>query len=100
MRLNKFLKSRKLLLLNIILVLYVSVNLIGGERGLISYFEKKKLYKHYTEQKKVVEEKTNYLEKRNDLLSTNLDLDYIDYLYRQKLKFGKENEKIIKINNY
>ena len=62
MRLNKFLKSRKLLLLNIILVLYVSVNLIGGERGLISYFEKKKLYKHYTEQKKVVEEKTNYLE--------------------------------------
>ena len=99
MRLNKFLKSRKLLLLNIILVLYVSVNLIGGERGLISYFEKKKLYKHYTEQKKVVEEKTNYLEKRNDLLSTNLDLDYIDYLYRQKFKFGKENEKIIKINN-
>ena len=38
-----------------------------------------------------------YLEKRNDLLSTNLDLDYIDYLYRQKFKFGKENEKIIKI---
>ncbi len=99
MRLNKFLKSRKLLLLNIVLVFYVTINLIGGERGLISFFEKNKLYKHYSEQKKAVEEKINYLEKRNDLLSTNLDLDYIDYLYRQKFKFRKENEKIIKINN-
>ena len=99
MRLNKFLKSRKLLLLNIILAFYVTINLIGGERGLISYFEKNELYKHYSEQKKKVEKKINYLEKRNDLLSTNLDLDYIDYLYRQKFKFGKENEKIIKINN-
>ena len=99
MRLNKFLKTRKLLLLNIVLLFYVTINLIGGERGLISYFEKNKLYKHYSEQKKFVEEKINYLEKRNDLLSTNLDLDYIDYLYRQKFKFGKENEKIIKINN-
>ena len=99
MRLNKFLKTRKLLLLNIVLLFYVTINLIGGERGLISFFEKNKLYKHYSEQKKAVEEKINYLEKRNDLLSTNLDLDYIDYLYRQKFKFGKENEKIIKINN-
>tara|TARA_Y100001958_G_C21140715_1_gene479502 strand:+ start:805 stop:1104 length:300 start_codon:yes stop_codon:yes gene_type:complete len=99
MRLNKFLKTRKLLLLNIILAFYVTINLIGGERGLISYFEKNKLYKHYSEQKKVIDEKINYLEKRNDLLSTNLDLDYIDFLYRQKLKFGKVNEKIIKINN-
>ncbi len=99
MRLNKFLKTRKLLLLNIVLLFYVTINLIGGERGLISYFEKNELYKHYSEQKKVVEKKINYLEKRNDLLSTNLDLDYIDYLYRQKFKFGKENEKIIKINN-
>ena len=99
MRLNKFLKTRKLLLLNIVLLFYVTINLIGGERGLISYFEKNKLYKHYSEQKKKVEKKINYLEKRNDLLSTNLDLDYIDYLYRQKFKFGKENEKIIKINN-
>ena len=99
MRLNKFLKTRKLLLLNVVLLFYVTINLIGGERGLISYFEKNELYKHYSEQKKVVEKKINYLEKRNDLLSTNLDLDYIDYLYRQKFKFGKENEKIIKINN-
>jgi len=99
MRLNKFLKTRKLLLLNIVLLFYVTINLIGGERGLISYFEKNELYKHYSEQKKKVEKKINYLEKRNDLLSTNLDLDYIDYLYRQKFKFGKENEKIIKINN-
>ena len=99
MRLIESLKKKKFILFNTFLSLYIGNNLIGGERGLISYFEKNKLYKHYSEQKKFVEEKINYLEKRNDLLSTNLDLDYIDYLYRQKFKFGKENEKIIKINN-
>ena len=93
------LKKNYFLLISIFLILYFFSNLLSGERGLISYFEKNKLYKHYSEQTKFVEEKINYLEKRNDLLSTNLDLDYIDYLYRQKFKFGKENEKIIKINN-
>ena len=43
MRLKKFLISNKLILLNIVLVLYVATNLIGGERGLVSYFEKKKI---------------------------------------------------------
>ncbi len=35
-------KSKKLLFLYIFLSLYLGINLIGGERGLISYFEKKK----------------------------------------------------------
>ena len=44
MRLIESLKNRKLVLLNIFLSLYIGINLIGGERGLISYFEKKNIY--------------------------------------------------------
>ncbi len=81
------------------LMFYVSINLIGGERGMVSYFEKKTLYKFYSDQNRNIQDQINFLEKRNSLLSTNLDLDYIDYLYRQKFKLGKKNEKIIKIDN-
>ena len=44
MRLIESLKKKKLILLNIFLTLYIGINLIGGERGLISYFDKKKIY--------------------------------------------------------
>ena len=45
MRLIESLKKKKFILLNIFLTLYIGINLIGGERGLISYFDKKKLFK-------------------------------------------------------
>ena len=51
MRLIKLLKTKKLILLNIFLTLYVGTNLIGGERGLISYFEKKNLEMKLSEKK-------------------------------------------------
>ena len=42
MSLINFFKTKKLLLLNIVLSIYIVTNLIGGERGLVSYYEKKK----------------------------------------------------------
>ena len=44
MRLFKSLKKKKFILFNTFLALYVGINLIGGERGLISFFDKKKIY--------------------------------------------------------
>ena len=41
MRLIESLKKKKFLLFNIFFTLYIGINLIGGERGLISYFDKK-----------------------------------------------------------
>ena len=41
--------------------------------------------------------KLNEFEKKNKLLSTNLNLDYVETLYREKLKFGKKEEIIIKL---
>ena len=43
---------------------------------------------------------TDYLDEidnKNNLLSVDMDLDYIDTLYREKLKFGKKNEILIKL---
>ena len=72
-------------------------NMIGGERGLISYYEKEKKQMILVEKKNVLSEKLNEFEKKNKLLSTDLNLDYVETLYREKLKFGKKEEIIIKL---
>ena len=51
MRLIESFKKKKLILLNIFLSLYVGINLVGGERGLVSYFEKKKYIKNLLKEK-------------------------------------------------
>ena len=97
MRLFNFLTKKKLLLLNILLTLYIATNMIGGERGLVSYYEKEKKQKNLIEKKSILSEKLNEFEKKNKLLSTNLNFDYVETLYRDKLKFGKKEEIIIKL---
>ena len=97
MRLFNFFIKKKFLLLNIFLALYIATNMIGGERGLISYYEKEKKQKNLIEKKKILTEKLNEFEKKNKLLSTNLNFDYVETLYREKLKFGKKEEIIIKL---
>ena len=97
MRLIESFKNKKLILINIFLTLYVGINLIGGERGLISFYEKNKLQKELiVKEKKLIEELKIY-DKKNELLSSNLDLDFIDTIYREKFKFGKKEEIIIKL---
>ena len=71
--------------------------MIGGERGLISYYEKEKKQQNLIKQEKVLIENLKDLEKKNRLLSTNLNFDYVDMIYREKLKFGKKEELIIKL---
>ena len=96
MRLFNFFKKKKLLLFNILLTLYIATNMIGGERGLVSYYEKEKKQINLIEKANLLSEKINDFEKKNRLLSTDLNLDYVDMIYREKLKVGKENEIIIK----
>ena len=100
MGIKKFINRRKFLLLNILLCIYVVTNLIGGERVLISYFSKKNIEKKMTLQKKNLKNELQILEKRNSLISKKKDSDYLDMLYRDKLKLGKDNEIIIKLKKY
>ena len=100
MRLKKFIFERKFLLLNIILSIYVATNLIGGERGLIAYFNKKNIEDLKVMQKRELIKNLNDIEKKNVLISVKQDKDFLDTHYREKLRFGKKDELIIRLNNY
>ena len=94
------LKKNYFLLIITFLIIYFFFNLLGGDRGLISYFEKKKIYKNLKTDQKELSDKIVSLEQKNSLLTENIDLDFIEVLIREKFMFGKEGETtyIIKDN--
>ena len=96
MRLIESLKKRKFILVNIFLTLYIGINLIGGERGLISYFNKKKIYEELEKKEITLTSEIDKLEHNISMLKNN-DLDYLDMLYREKFKYGTKDEIIIKL---
>ena len=65
--------------------------LFGGERGLISYFDKKNNYEKLIEEEKVLTAKLKDLDHKISLINKN-DPDYLDMLYRQKFNYVTENE--------
>ena len=87
-------KKNYFLLIATILFLYFFFNLLDGERGLVSFFEKKNILNQLKNEKIKVSKKIHELENKNLLLTDNLDLDYIETLIRQKFLFGKEGDKI------
>ena len=87
-------KKNYFVLIITFLFLYFFFNLFDGERGLISYFEKKGILTNLKDQKKALISKIEDLEFKNSLLSENLDLDYIETLIREKFLFSKKGEKI------
>ena len=92
-------KKNYFILISTILFLYFFFNLLDGERGLISYFEKKEFLENLKNEKIIIVNNINKLELKNSLLTDNLDLDYIEILIREKFLFGKKNEKIYLIRN-
>ncbi len=82
------------------LFIYFFFNLLGGDRGLISYLKKKDIYQELKIKKKDLQIKIQDLEHKNSLLTENIDLDFIEILIRDKFLFGKEGETtyIIKSN--
>ena len=72
---------------------------MSGERGLISYLEKKKNLNFLEIKEAKLIENIKEMELRNSLLSDNLDLDYIETLIRERFLFGNKNEKIYILKN-
>ena len=95
----KNIKKNYFILIFTILFLYFFFNLLDGQRGLISYFEKKTILEELNDEKIIITNKIDELEMKNSLLTDNLDLDYIEILIRQKFLFGKDGEKIYLIKN-
>ena len=96
MKLIESLKKKKFLLFNIFFTLYIAINLIGGERGLISYFDKKNTYEELMKEDKVLTANLRDLDHKILLINKN-DPDYLDMLYRQKFNYVTEDEIIIKL---
>ena len=94
------LKKNYFLLIVTFLFIYFFFNLLDGERGLISYIEKKDIYEQLQNDHNVLVNKIADLEHKNSLLTDNIDLDFIEILIREKFLFGKEGETtyIIKDN--
>ena len=90
----KRLKKNYFLVVSTFLILYFFFNLLSGERGFISYFEKKQILKNLQKQESLLINQIKDLDFKNSLLSDNLDLDYIETLIRERFLFGKKNEKI------
>jgi len=93
------LKKNYLLLISFFLIIYFFFNLLSGERGLISYLEKKQILNELKIKELSLIDQINDLDFKNSLLSDNLDLDYIETLIRERFLFGKKNEKIYIIAN-
>ena len=94
MRFVEIINKKKFTLISIFMILYVTLNLLDGERGLISYYEKQKVKEQLIQEKKTLITQLNLLEKKINLLTGKVNLDYIEMLYREKFMVGKPNEKI------
>ena len=98
MRFLKIINRKRFTLVSIFLCLYVILNFLDGERGLISYYEKQKLKDQLIQEKELLKIAFNSVEKKNNLLTDIIDLDYLEILYRKKFMIGKSSEKIYKNN--
>ena len=94
----KKLKKNYFLLISTFFIFYFFFNFMSGERGFISYLEKKDILKDLKLKEASLINNIEDLDFKNSLLSDILDLDYIETLIREKFIFGKKNEKIYIIN--
>jgi len=98
MRFVQIINQKKFTLITVFLFLYVLLNFLDGERGLISYYEKQKVKEQLMKEKKALTIKLATVEKKNRLLTEKVDLDYLEILYREKFMVGKSKEHIYKSN--
>ena len=90
----RLIKKNYFLLASIFLIFYFTFNLLSGERGLFSFIEKKELLSNLKKEELSLTNKIEDMDHKNSLLSTNLDLDYIETLIRERFLFGKKDETI------
>ena len=94
MKVVEILKKNYFLLISTFFFIYIVFNLLDGERGLFSYFEKRDIQNQLIQKKNNLTAGLNDVEKKILLLTENIDLDYLEILYREKFFYGKENETV------
>jgi cell division protein FtsB len=94
MKVVEILKKNYFLLVSTFFFIYIVFNFLDGERGLFSYLEKKEIYNQKIQKKSNLTAELDDIEKKILLLTENIDLDYLEILYRKKFFYGKPNEKV------
>ena len=90
----RLIKRNYFLLTSIFLIFYFTFNLLSGERGFFSYIEKKELLHNLKNENLSLINKIADMDHKNSLLSTNLDLDYVETLIRERFLLCKKSETI------
>ena len=90
----KIINQKRFTIVSIFLFLYIILNLLDGERGLISFYKKQNIKTNLTNEKQILIKKLENVKKKNNLLTNQIDLDYLEILYRKKFLAGKSGEKI------
>tara|TARA_Y100000590_G_C15539252_1_gene946272 strand:- start:736 stop:1032 length:297 start_codon:yes stop_codon:yes gene_type:complete len=90
--------ARKFTLISLLLFLYVALNLIDGERGLISFLKKQNIKNNLIQEQSKLTKELSLIEMKNKLLTDKIDKDYLEILYRKRFMVGKKNEIIFKNN--
>ena len=92
-------KKNFIFILPIILIIYFSLNLLGGNRGLFAYLDKKDQFENLLKKKLFLTKEITNLKKINSLIDENLDNDYLEILIRDKFVVGKKGENTYIIKN-
>ena len=92
-------KKKIILIIPIILIIYFSLNFLGGNRGLFSYLDKKDQFENLLEKKLFLTNEISKVKKINSLIDENLDEDYLEILIRDKFVVGKKGENTYIIVN-
>ena len=90
----RLIKKNYFLLISFFLIFYFGFNLVSGERGLFSFIDKKEILSDLKNEELSLLKRINEVDRKNLLLSDNLDLDFIETLIRKRFLFGKEDETI------
>ena len=94
-KLQLFLFNYKFLIINIFIILYFIINFFDGNRGYISFQKKKIEYDKLSNIENLLKIDNKRLIIENNSLSRNIDLDFLDEIYRGKFALGKKNEKLL-----
>ena len=87
--------EKKFYFIILLIILYIVFNFFGGDRGLIEFFKKKSLLKEFQEKNLEIKKEINFLTKKNNFLSVNINKDYLDEIYRDYFVLGKKGERSI-----
>lgn len=90
-----FLINYKFFIINTFIILYFIVNIFDGNRGYISFQKKKAEYDKLSNVEKHLKMENDRLLIENKLLSKNINLYFLDEIYREKFAVGKKNEKLL-----